>query len=108
MSNDPEYKKQWYLANREKILAQRKQYRLDHQDEIREADRNRYLAFPEKVRKKNRLARLRQQLAKPEKVRQQPRQYQINYAEKIFREAKAWRLAHPEHMAKCPLKVQYE
>lgn len=49
-----EYDRKRYVQNREQILARLKLYRQENGDAVRERDRQRYLACPEKYRLKNR------------------------------------------------------
>ena len=107
----PGYDRDYYLANRERILAKSKGYALAHAEEVRRKRRESYLrrmADPEyralrlaqqrKYKRSEKCHARRRELAARPEAKAKRREYRAANRERINKYQEAWRAAHPDRV----------
>ena len=90
-------RREYYLANREKVLASNRKYRESHREQIREQRRKYREAHQDHIL--TRIAKWR--AAHPEKVRAYNRKHEKSHRQERRAYLREWRRANPERDRAC-------
>jgi hypothetical protein len=103
-SKDPEVRRAYRLANRDKIIAQQAEWREKNREATRQKDAERRAANREKLRAYDRAL----YAANPEPKKKYANQYRADHEEEIKRKQKERHAAHPEIANQRSIKWQKE